>query len=121
MSNKYFTRGTVIRITSAKSDGAVYQLRRYDNAFSTVAVGEFSSHTEAEHAFFRQFPLGILAEGDRHGVQQMSTRGHAREYVKHFPEWQAKDAGKLAGTARWCVVKRAVNSPRPTLTVKKEA
>lgn len=120
MSNNYFTSGTVIRITSAKSDGAVYQLRRYGSAFSTVAVGEFSSHTEAEHAFFRQFPLGILAEGNHHGIQQMPTRGHAREYVKNFPEWQAKDAGKLAGTARWYVVKRAVNSPRPTLTVKKE-
>ena len=106
MSNNHFTRGTVIRITSAKADVAVYQLRRYDNAFSTVAVGEFSLHIEAEHAFFRQFPLGILAEGDRHGVQQMPTRGHAREYAKNFPEWQAKDAGVLAGTARWSVVKR---------------
>ena len=106
MSNNYFTRGTVIRITSAKADVAVYQLHRYDNAFNTVAVGEFSSHIEAEQAFFRQFPLGILAEGNRHGVQQMPTRGHAREYVKHFPEWQVKDAGKLADKARWSVVKR---------------
>ena len=89
MSNKHFTCGTVIRITSAKADVAVYQLRRYDNAFGTVAVGEFSSRIEAEQAFFRQFPLGILAEGNRHGVQQMPTRGNAREYVKLFPEWQA--------------------------------
>ncbi len=107
MSNNYFTRGTVIRITSEKAAVAVYQLRRYDNALGTVAVGEFSSHIEAEQAFFRQFPLGILAEGNRHGVQQMPTRGHAREYAKNFPEWQAKDAGVLAGTARWSVVKRA--------------
>ncbi len=106
MSNNYFTCGTVIRINSAKADVAVYQLRRYDNAFSTVAVGEFSSHTEAEHAFFRQFPLGILAEGNRHGIQQMPTRGHAREYVRNFPEWQAKDAGQMTSTARWSVVKR---------------
>lgn len=106
MFNKHFTRGTVIRITSAKSDGAVYQLRRYDDVFNTIAVGEFSLHIEAEHAFFRQFPLGILAEGNRHGVQQMPTRGHAREYANNFPEWQVKDAGKLASTARWSVVKR---------------
>ena len=69
-------------------------------------LGEFSSHIEAEHAFFRQFPLGILAEGDHHGVQQMPTRGHAREYAKNFPEWQAKDAGVLCQPARWHVVKR---------------
>ena len=106
MSNNYFTRGTVIQITSAKADVAVYHLHRYDNAFSTVAVEEFSSHIEAEQAFFRQFPLGILAEGNRHGVQQMPTRGHAREYAKNFPDWQVKDAGVLAGTARWYVVKR---------------
>ena len=105
MSNKHFTCGTVIRITSAKADVAVYQLRRYDDVFNNVAVGEFSSHVEAEQAFFRQFPLGILAEGNRHGVQQMPTRGHAREYAKNFPNWQVKDAGKLAGTARWSVVK----------------
>lgn len=100
-----FTRGTIIRITSAKADMAVYQLRRCDGV-SSNDIGEFSSHIEAEHAFFRQFPLGILAEGNRHGIQQMPTRGHAREYAKNFPEWQAKDAGVLAGTARWSVVKR---------------
>ena len=103
MFNKHFTRGTVIT-TSAKADVVVYQARRYDSAFGTVAVGEFSSHIEAEQAFFRQFPLGILAEGNRHGVQQMPTRGHAREYVKHFPEWKAVDTGNA--DARWQVVKR---------------
>ena len=104
MSNNYFTRGTVIRITSAKADVAVYQMRRYDNAFGNVAVGEFSSHIEAEHAFFRQVPLGILAEGNRHGVQQMPTRGHAREYAKNFQGWKAVDTGNV--DARWQVVKR---------------
>lgn len=103
MSNNYFTRGTVIRITSAKADVAVYHLHRYDNAFSPFAIGEFSSHIEAEHAFFRRFPLGILAEGDRQGVQQMPTRGHAREYARNFPEWKAIDTGNA--DARWQVVK----------------
>ena len=114
MSNKHFTRGTVIRTTSAKADVGVYRLRRYiDHSTQKILavgvdhLGEFGTHVEAEQAFFRQFPLGILAEGDRHGVQQMPTRGHAREYAKNFPEWQAKDAGKQAGTARWSVVKRA--------------
>ena len=114
MTNKHFTRGTVIRITSAKADVGVYRLQRYiDHSTQNILavgvehLGEFGSHVEAEHAFFRQFPLGILAEGSRHGVQQMPTRGHAREYVRNFPEWQAKDAGALAGTARWSVVKRA--------------
>lgn len=107
MSNKHFTRGTVIRINSAKADVGVYQARIYKRGSDGILIGEFDSSVKAEHTFFRQFPLGILAEGDRHGVQQMPTRGHAREYVKHFPEWQAKDAGKPAGTARWYVVKRS--------------
>ena len=105
MSNNYSIRGTVIRITSAKADVGVYRLQRYD-VFNTTIVGEFNSSIEAEHAFFRQFPLGILAEGNRNGVQQMPTRGHAREYAKNFTDWQVKDAGGLAGTARWSVVKR---------------
>lgn len=111
MSNNYFTRGTVIRINSAKSDGAVYRLQRYIDYSTqnilTVGVehlGEFSSTVGAEHAFFRQFPLGILAEGNRHGIQQMPTRGHAREYAKNFPEWKAVDTGHA--DARWQVVKR---------------
>lgn len=113
MYNKHFTRGTVIRINSAKDDVGVYRLQRYIDystqnilAAAVKRLGEFTSQVEAEHAFFRQFPLGILAEGNRHGVQQMPTRGHAREYAGNFPEWQAKDAGVLAGTARWSVVKR---------------
>ncbi len=107
MSNKHFTRGTIIRITSAKVDACVYQARIYKRGVDGIFIGEFDSSLKAEHAFFRQYPLGILAEGNRHGIQQMPTRGHAREYAKHFPEWQAKDAGNLAGTGRWCVVKRA--------------
>ena len=117
MSDNYFTRASVL------SFDRMHQLLRYapQNGGTVEHLGTFSSRAEAEHAFFRQFPLGILAEGNRHRVQQMPTRGHAREYAKNFPEWQAKDSGKLAGAARWCVVKRAVNSPRPTLTVKKGA
>ena len=114
MSNNHFTRGTVIRTTSAKADVGVYRLQRYIDrstqnilAFDVDHLGEFSSQVEAEHAFFRQYPIGILAEGNRHGVQQMPTRGHAREYAKNFADWQVKDAGVLAGTARWSVVKRA--------------
>lgn len=107
MSNNYFTRGTVIRITRAKADVGVYQARIYKRDSGGILIGEFNSSIEAEHAFFRQFPLGILADGNRNGMQQMPTRGHAREYVKNFPEWQAKDAGVLAGTARWSVVKRS--------------
>ena len=107
MSNKHFTCGTVVRITSAKADAGIYQARIYKRGKGGILIGEFNSSIEAEHSFFRQFPLGILAEGNRHGVQQMPTRGHAREYAKNFTEWQAKDAGVLAGTARWCVVKRS--------------
>lgn len=107
MSNNYFTRGTVIRITSAKADVGIYQARIYKRGTGGILIGEFDSSVKAEHAFFRQFPLGILAEGDRTWVQQMPTRGHAREYAKNFPEWQAMDAGVRAGTARWSVVKRA--------------
>ena len=107
MSNKHFTRGTVIRITSAKADVGVYQARIYKHGTVGILIGEFDSSVKAEHAFFRQFPLGILAEGERHGVQQMPTRGHAREYAKNFTDWQVKDAGKPAGTARWSVMKRA--------------
>ena len=121
MYNKHFTCGTIIRITSAKADVGVYQARIYKRGVGGLLIGEFDSSVKAEHAFFRKFPLGILAEGDRYGVQQMPTRGHAREYARNFPEWQVKDAGQMTSTARWCVVKRAVNSPRPTLTVKKEA
>lgn len=106
MSNKHFTCGTVIRINSAKADVGVYQARIYKRGTDGILIGEFDSSVKAEHAFFRQYPLGILAEGNHHGAQQMPTRGHAREYVKHYPEWQAKDAGKLAGTSRWSVVKR---------------
>ena len=96
-----------VRATILKIDG-MFQIRRYFLGGMTKAIGEpHHSSVKAEHAFFRQFPLGILAEGDHHGVQQMPTRGHAREYAKNFPEWQAKDAGKLAGTARWYVVKHA--------------
>ena len=105
MSNKHFTCGTVIRINSAKADVAVYQARIYKRGVGGILIGEFDYSVKAEHAFFRQSPLGILAEGERHGVQQMPTRGHAREYAKNFPEWQVKDAGKLAGTSRWYVVK----------------
>ena len=119
MYNKHSARATIL------SSGHMLHLMQYvsqENSPAAVKrLGEFTSQVEAEHAFFRQFPLGILAEGDRHGVQQMPTRGHAREYARNFPEWQVKDAGQMTSTARWCVVKRAVNSPRPTLTVKKEA
>ena len=106
MSNNYFTCGTIIRITSTKADAGVYQARIYKRGVGGILIGEFDSSIEAEHAFFRKFPLGILAEGNRHGVQQMPTRGHVREYANNFPEWQVKDAGKLASTARWSVVKR---------------
>ena len=107
MSNKHFTRGSVIRITSAKADVGIYQARVYKRGVDGILIGEFDASVKAEHAFFRQFPLGILAEGNHRGIQQMPTRGHAREYAKNFPEWQAKDAGTLAGSARWSVVKRA--------------
>lgn len=107
MSNKHFAHGTVIRITSAKADVGVYHARIYKRGVDGIFIGEFDSSVKAEHAFFRQYPLGILAEGNRHGVQQMPTRGHAREYAKNFTDWQVKDAGVLAGTARWSVVKRA--------------
>ena len=104
MSNKHSARATIL------SSGHVLHLMQYvpqENLPAAVKrLGEFRSQIEAEHAFFRQFPLGILAEGDRHGIQQMPTRGHAREYANNFPEWQVKDAGKLASTARWSVVKR---------------
>ncbi len=101
MSNKHSTRASVL------SSDHMHQLLQYSpqNGGTVKHLGTFSSRAEAEHAFFRQFPLGILAEGNRHGVQQMPTRGHVREYTKNFPDWQAKDAGKLAGTARWYVVK----------------
>ena len=105
MYNKHFTRGTVIRITSAKADAGVYQARIYKRGVGGILIGEFDSSVKAEHAFFRKFPLGILAEGDRHGVQQMPTRGHAREYAKNFPEWKAVDTGNV--DARWQAVKRA--------------
>lgn len=103
MYNKHFTRGTVIRITSAKADVGVYQTRIYKRGVGGLLIGEFDSSVEAEHAFFRQYPLGILAEGNRHGVQQMPTRGHAREYAKKFPGWKAVDTGNA--DARWQVVK----------------
>ena len=103
MYNKHSARATIL------SSGHVLHLMQYvpqENLPAAVKrLGEFDSSVEAEHAFFRKFPLGILAEGDHHGVQQMPTRGHAREYAKNFPEWQVKDAGKLACTARWYVVK----------------
>ena len=101
MSDKHSARASVL------SSDRMHQLLRYapQSGGTVEKLGTFSSQVEAEHAFFRHFPLGILAEGARHGVQQMPTRGHAREYVKNFPEWHVKDAGKLAGTARWYVVK----------------
>ena len=108
MSDKHSAHATIL------SSGHMLHLMQYvsrENSPAAVKrLGEFSSHIEAEHAFFRQFPLGILAEGDRHGVQQMPTRGHAREYAKNFQGWQVKDAGKLASTARWYVVKASVAS-----------
>ena len=104
MSNKHPARATIL------SSGHMLHLMQYvsqENSPAAVKrIGEFDCTIEAEHVFFRQFPLGILAEGNRHGVQQMPTRGHAREYAKNFPEWQVKDAGQLASTARWYVVKR---------------
>lgn len=105
MSNNHSTHGTVIRITSAKADVGVYQARIYKRGVGGILIGEFDSSVKAEHAFFRKFPLGILAEGERHGVQQMPTRGHAREYAKNFPEWKAVDTGNV--DARWQAVKRA--------------
>lgn len=104
MYNKHSARATIL------SSGHVLHLMQYvhqENLPAAVKrLGEFDSSVEAEHAFFRKFPLGILAEGERHGVQQMPTRGHAREYAKNFQGWHVKDAGKLAGTARWYVAKR---------------
>lgn len=95
---------TTVRATIMKIDG-MFQIHRYFLGGMTKAIGEpHHSFIEAEHAFFRQFPLGILAEGNRHGIQQMPTRGHAREYAKNFPLWKAVDTGHA--NARWCVVKR---------------
>lgn len=101
MSDKHSARASVL------SSDRMHQLLRYapQSGGTVEKLGTFSSQVEAEHAFFRQFPLGILAEGDHHGVQQMPTRGHAREYAKNFQEWHVKDAGKLADAARWYVVK----------------
>ena len=102
MSNKHPARATIL------PSGHMLHLMQYvsqENSPAAVKhLGEFGSHVEAEHAFFRQFPLGILAEGNRHGVQQMPTRGHAREYAKNFPLWKAVDTGHA--NARWSVVKR---------------
>lgn len=100
MSNKHSARATIL------SSDNMHQLLRYapHNGGTVEHLGTFSSQFEAEHAFFRKFPLGILAEGGRHGVQQMPTRGHAREYAKNFPEWKSVDTGNA--DARWQVVKR---------------
>lgn len=110
-TNAFSVRATVLKINNSS-----YQIRRYhfgDVTKTISELGTFSSEIEAQRAFYKAFPNGVLAEENRHGIVYTPNREIARHYVRLRKGWSVKDGGKEAGTMRWlCVKAYAPSEPK---------